>query len=245
MYAYLITPMSRNAKTGPMPVTTSQSVSCPSACPLIQRGCYAKAGPLAAIWRALDRVKPGEKTAKAESGQTYKAHTSADLRRFIRSLGQGVLWRHNQAGDLPRVSGTQSIDADELLGIVDANKRAGARGFTYTHHDVVNNLHNRGMVAHANNSGFTINLSGNNLAHADVLASLSIGPVVAIVSVDQTENMISPAGRKVVMCPATQDRVKPVSCASCGLCAIANRSCIVAFPAHGASKRFVSENIAQ
>jgi hypothetical protein len=89
-------------------------------------------------------------------------------------------------------------------------------------------------VAYANAAGFTVNLSANNLAHADDLADLGIAPVVTVLPADATDNTVTPKGRKVVICPATiRD---DVSCATCGLCARL-RDAIVGFPAHGASKR--------
>lgn len=39
---------------------------------------------------------------------------------------------------------------------------------------------NRAAVAAANAAGFTVNLSGNNVAHADALAALAIAPVVTV-----------------------------------------------------------------
>jgi len=58
----------------------------------------------------------------------------------------------------------------------------------------------------------------------------------------QTSNTVTPAGRKVVVCPATQR--DDVTCESCRLCARINRSVIVGFPAHGAGARKVNRIIA-
>lgn len=54
----------------------------------------------------------------------------------------------------------------------------------------------RQAVADACASGLVINLSGNNLDHADKLATLGIAPVVAVVPSDTTENTTTPQGRK-------------------------------------------------
>jgi hypothetical protein len=51
---------------------------------------------------------------------------------------------------------------------------------------------------------------------------------------DATDNAMTPAGRKVVVCPATQR--DDVSCATCALCA-RQRDVIVGFPAHGVAKK--------
>lgn len=86
--------------------------------------------------------------------------------------------------------------------------------------------------------GFTINLSGNNPAHADDLADMQAGPVTTVLPSDQTENTTTPAGRKIVVCPAvTRD---DVSCSTCGLCAVRDRKVIIGFPAHGSSRKRAS-----
>ena len=112
----------------------------------------------------------------------------------------------------------------------------------------------------ANNNGFTVNLSGNTVEHADELADLDIGPVVSIVPLEYERRTIkteagkvwaeglkeyisrlstlpgnSPKGRKLVVCPATYR--DEVSCKTCGLCQKSNRKSIVTFPAHGTSRR--------
>jgi len=121
-----------------------------------------------------------------------------------------------------------------IVAVFGAN--AGKRGFTYTHYDVINNAKNREAVNHANKSGFTINLSANNLKQADALAETKAGPVVVVLpsSVSGPEKITTPAGRKVTVCPATYR--DDVTCKSCGLCAL-QRDTIVGFPAHGVQKK--------
>jgi hypothetical protein len=81
------TRVSRNVKTGPIPVTTTSEESCPHACPLKGNGCYAEAGPMAILWR---------KVTARKMGMAWDAAMSE-----IAALPKGTLWRHNQAGDLP------------------------------------------------------------------------------------------------------------------------------------------------
>lgn len=121
-----------------------------------------------------------------------------------------------------------------MADLVAANK--GRKGFTYTHYDVETDTQNREAVAEANANGFTVNLSANNLDHADALAATGAGPVVAVLPSDVTgkADIRTPEGRRVVVCPATYR--DDVSCASCGLCA-RQRDAIVGFPVHGAAKR--------
>jgi hypothetical protein len=155
-----------------------------------------------------------------------------EFTKQVSKLNKGALWRHNQAGDLPGDGST--IDSAALAKLVRANK--GKRGFTYTHYDSLANEGNRDAIAHANANGFTINLSANNLAHADSLAALEIAPVAVVLPSNVTGNvkLATPQGRKVVVCPATYR--DSVSCAACGLCAL-QRDAIVGFPAHGVQKR--------
>lgn len=230
-HAILFTRESRNAKTGPIPVTTTGRDSCPDDCAFRGNGCYAEAGPLGALWRGMTEAGPNGEFKNGRS--TVKTMDWSDLCREVSNLPAGQLWRHNQAGDLPKQGG--KIDVTLLAALVYANK--GKRGFTYTHHNVLQDLENRAAVAGANAQGFTVNLSGNTLSHADMLADLGIAPVVAVVPLDTKANTTTPKGRKVVVCPATIR--EDVSCADCQLCQRA-RDFIIGFPAHGPSKRKAS-----
>ena len=211
---------SRNSKTGDIPVSTSNKSTCPNACPLQATGaCYAKHGPLGMLWSAIDtgNVKRG-----AISWQT--------LLERVKALPEGQLWRHNQAGDLPGDNNT--IDKDDMQALVEANR--GKRGFTYTHKPM-DDSSNAALVAQANNNGFTVNLSADNLTEADDLKALNIGPVVTVLPREAPAVSYTPNGHKVVVCPAqTRD---DVSCKTCGLCAISTRDVIVGFLAHGVSAK--------
>lgn len=211
-----LTLKSRNAKTGPIPVSTTTAATCPTACPFNHGnsgGCYAASGPLALHWR---------KVTDGAAGTSFERFLDA-----VRALPAGQLWRHNQAGDLMGTG--DAIDVAALDQLTAAN--AGKRGFTYTHKPAAS-APERAAIKRANDAGFTVNLSANDMAHADRLAALGIAPVVVVMPRDATENATTPDGRLVVVCPATQR--DDVSCASCKLCARADRKVIVGFPAHGA-----------
>ncbi len=226
-----ITPTSDNAKTGPILVTTTTSLTCPDACPFKRtvdgvNGCYADGGPLAMHWRQVTLGRRGKPWVNA------LAQLAAELRR----KGRGATWRHNQAGDLPGQGDV--IDAAGLADLVKVNADASAHGFTYTHKPLVGSAHasaNLAAVQAANAGGFTVNASANTLAHADALAELGGVPVVVVVAHDAPDTLATPAGRKVVVCPA--QRRDDVTCSTCRLCSRAERSVIVAFRAHGASYR--------
>jgi hypothetical protein len=214
-----LTLRSSNAKTGPIPVSTSSAETCPDACPFKAHGCYAESGPLALHWRAVTNQSRG----------TYWQ----SFIRQIHELPQGQLWRHNQAGDLPGLNG--DIDRNKLEDLAIANQ--GKRGFTYTHKPPTRR--NLELISSANAHGFTINLSANTLDHADRLVKTGLPVVVVLPSEDvDKRNQFTPAGHKVVTCPAT--RSKRINCSTCGLCQKKNRGFIIGFPAHGTRKKQLS-----
>jgi hypothetical protein len=102
---------------------------------------------------------------------------------------------------------------------------------------VLTNLANRQAIEEANKNGFTINLSGNSLSHADQLADLRIAPVTVILPATTKQNTKSPKGRTVVICPTN---THGVTCAECGLCARSSRSTIIGFPASGGHKHKIT-----
>jgi len=93
-------------------------------------------------------------------------------------------------------------------------------------------------VRQANERGFTVNLSADNLAEADELKAADCGPVVVVLPIDSPLAMSTPNGHKVVVCPA-QRPGSAATCASCGLCQ-RQRSVIVGFLAHGTQARAAS-----
>ena len=149
----------------------------------------------------------------------------------VEDLPDRSLWRHNQAGDLPHTAGV--IDRPRTFQLAAAN--LGRRGFTYTHHDPFIGKNLRTIWA-VSEMGFTVNLSANNLEHADTLAITKL-PVVVVLPTDQLENLKTPAGRQVVVCPAVVR--DDTTCATCQLCYQRDRSSIVGFPAHGSGKKKV------
>ena len=214
-----LTPKSANVKTGPIPVSTTERASCPSDCKM-KSECYAASGPLALHWAAV---------SNGARGTSWAEFTDA-----IAALPDGQLWRHNQAGDLPQRDGT--IDPALLGDLVAAN--IGKRGFTYSHHRDAESIN---WIRHANQWGFTVNLSANDLHDADALADADAGPVVVVLPSTQTSNTTTPRGRPVIVCPATQR--DDVSCATCQLCQ-RQRAAIVGFPAHGTRKRTIDIKLA-
>ena len=219
-YTVHTTLKSANRKVGKIPVTTTTAKTCPDECAFKDNGCYADNGPLAMHWN---------KVTNGERGDDWSSFIVT-----VKSFKDGQLWRHNQAGDL--AGNGKRLDADACDELADANR--GKRGFTYTHYPVLTDAHNAAVVKRMNDKGFVVNLSANNVAHADALYDLGIGPVATVLPEVQTTNTVTPKGRKIVVCPAT---IKDdVSCATCQLCA-RMRDAIVGFPAHGTTKRKANE----
>lgn len=212
-YQAKLNPCSDNRKTGPIPVSTTSANTCPDACPLKAKGCYAASGPISWQWRKLKG-----------DWQTFLAD--------VASLPAKTLWRHNQAGDLPGENDT--LDLKALRQLISASLHT--RGFTYTHKPL-RKASERKAIASANAQGFTINLSADNLAEADRKAAWGIGPVAVILPEDVHTNTVTPQGRKVVICPFD---TRGIQCKDCQLCSRADRSCIVGFPAHGSAKKAAS-----
>ena len=203
---------SANSKTGPIPVTYSQRETCPESCPHYRADYYAEDYYTRLSW---DKV-------------AARGGSLGQLCESVAALPAGQLWRFNVAGDLPGAG--ETVDAAALGQIVAAN--AGRRGFTYTHKKSPDALH---WAGHATRWGFTVNLSADDAGEADALAEADAGPVVAIVPTDTPEKSYTPAGRTIIVCPA-QSR-DGVTCETCGLCAIADRTVIIGFRAHGSRAR--------
>lgn len=214
------TAISSNAKTGPIPTTTSDRSTCWTGCPFYDKGCYAKSGPQNIHWKA---VSAGERGYEWDQFMT-----------LVRKLNRGQLWRHNVSGDLPVVA-DGVIDGDKVSQLVASNK--GRKGYTYTHHPLTDA--NLAIIQDANAKGFTINASTESVEVADKIMTEHGIPAVAVVHSDNTDRFYTTSsGRKVITCPATIH--ENVTCATCGLCQQSDRQFVIAFPAHGNAKKTVN-----
>ena len=231
-YITHLTPISGNEKTGPMPVSTTEAATCPSECPFINAGCYAKTGPVSWHWSKVNKHLRGT--------------SFMDFLQKIRKLPKNQIWRHNQAGDLP--GNGEHLDGGACEQLTAANKNK--RGFTYTHYNPTKNG-NSVVIKAMNAAGFTVNLSGNSLDHALKLSALNVGPVVSVAD-SGTRGTFKKAGKQFVQCPATRPlpgtendpKPKPLTnCAKCQLCQVSTRKSIVYFPAHGVQSKKVDQII--
>lgn len=223
---YHLVRVSRNIKTGPIPVSVSSSDTCPEDCKQKNAGCYARFGPLKIFWNRVDRGDAG-----GNIDQFCKE---------IAKLPRGILWRHNAAGDLPGKSNT--INHVSLKKIVKANERR--KGFTYTHKPLSPN--NIAAIKHANANGFTINASADTPSDADIAMDHGI-PTVVIVPSDSPRGLKTPKGRTIAICPAQLNEA--VTCESCQLCQRSVRDFAIGFRAHGRAfrkaERLSKEDIAR
>ena len=211
-----LTLKSSNDKTGPIPVSTTSRVSCPSTCPLAgDGGCYAEAGYYTRMhW---DAVTAGTRGLPV-----------ADFIAAVARIKPGSRFRHNVAGDLWHEAGV--IRGDLLRKLADAAK--GLTGWTYTHH--LRTAANVAAIRSAIRRGFTVNLSTEVKSEAAKLAKRGL-PVVCVVSGDSPAKF-EHQGVTFRQCPATFEG-SPTQCASCGggvpLCARADRDFVITFPVHG------------
>src|SRR6202048_3759365 len=164
----LFVEISQNAKIGPIPASIVERASCWPGCALYENGCYAESGALAVHWNRVSRGLAGACWSK------FCAKVAA--------LRPGRLWRYAQAGDLPGYG--PEIDRTLLEELVAANN--GKNVIAFPHKPVLGDdpvaVENRRLIAAAIVAGFTINLSADNPAHADMLAELGIAPVVTVLA---------------------------------------------------------------
>jgi hypothetical protein len=240
--------VSMNAKTGPVPTSMTEQASCPESCPFkAGKLCYPYFSPLGFMWEALNN--DGYNVGGDGHRKSITPITWDEFCNNISRLPKNQLWRHNTAGDLPGVG--NAIDTQALQQLIDANNKAKACGFTYTHKPVGltgQALINARAIYAANKSGFRINISADSLGEADELAELNIAPVVVVVPSDAPKKMRTPQGRHVIVCPAEMPKPKrrtkaemgkprpklvpTIQCSQCQLCAKERRA-IVAFRSHG------------
>jgi hypothetical protein len=168
---------------------------------------------------------------------------------FCRAIARfviGQVWRHNQAGDLPKCadSSTDSMDRIDAAKCAELSEAsAHTNGWTYTHYDPTDD-HNASVIQSMNQrGGMTVNLSADSLEQADEYAALDIAPVTVILPKDSpTRGNRTPGGIPIVTCPA-QNEAADVSCDQCPLCRKVDRKSIVGFLAHGTASKRLSKKL--
>ncbi|TIU42007.1 MAG: hypothetical protein E5W26_03735 [Mesorhizobium sp.] len=231
---YHLTEVSTNSKTGPIPVATISSETCPTSCPLLGAGCYAEHGPLRIHWGAV--------TAK-NKGVSFEEFT-----KRVKKLPRHGLWRYGQAGDLPGKG--DIIDTNQLLALAKANQNRPVIAFTHKPPTKAN----LEALRLASELGFNVNMSADNMSEADTFCDLDLSTVVVLPleyarrtsrgewSETLTEYKTrtkslpktTPKNRRIGVCPATYTDTR---CSECRICSNHQRNnVVVGFPVHGTKK---------
>ena len=218
-----LTLKSSNTKTGSIPVSTTEKDSCPDTCSFKKGGCYGLDYHLNMHWN---------KVSDKSRGTNWN-----DFCNAIAKFKPDTLWRHNQAGDLPGQNNL--IDTNKLQQLVAAN--SGKNGFTYTHYPI-DNSSNLAAIRAANEAGFTINISTEDVAAADQAYNLGLPSTVVLSSKPESSTFKTPSGNTIAICPAQLK--DDISCKTCQLCQKSERKVIVGFIAHGSSKAKVIKILA-
>ena len=95
------------------------------------------------------------------------------------------------------------------------------------------------MIKRSNKVGLTVNVSAHSQQHAADCHKQGL-PSVCIVPRGETRKNWEHDGVKFLVCPAQTSKK---TCSDCKLCAIADRSCVVAFKAHGTQAKKVEATI--
>lgn len=247
MIMFHLSPESSNAKTGPMPVTSTGWETCPPRCPFRDNGCYTENYGLNFLASGLDAGTKGMPVSDF-------LNSLANLPRKPTKKNPRNLMRAGQVGDVPSKHG--KIDRGFVASFILATK--GLRPFGYTHHEL--NSHNIGVIRMANARGYTINASCETDAQVSFALAQGIPAVQAVPSSwGRTKNkageytetieayhsrlraagiLRSAEGFRRQMCPATW---MDTDCAHCGICAEADRKTVVCFPGHGTKAKAIDQ----
>jgi len=193
-----------------MAASHSPKSTCPITCPLRVSGCYAKNGPINICWL---------KVSSGEIGLPIKEFCT----EVKAKVPPGYIWRFSETGDLP--GDGVNIDFKALKLLVEANR--GRKGYSYSHY--LPTPHNLKCLRYANDHGFVISLSANNLHEVDQLVPLGL-PVVTLLPEHAPDPSYTPGGLRVKVCRAEAEL--QVQCVGCQLCAKSQHP-IIGFRAHG------------
>jgi len=226
---YHVTRCSQNRKAQGLSVISSGRPTCPNACPfktvyhsngrIERKGCYGDCGgPIFMHWNRID------------SGQTGISF-DAMVERVEKDRSLSRMKRFFDVGDLPGYG--NRINYRQLMRL--ANAASQGDSIAFTHKPLT--PYNTRAIQDAIGAGFCVNLSTNNLIHADEVARLATGPVATVLPSDCTDPIVwTPSGREVRQC---RHATEGLICADCGWCSKVKRGFIVGFAAHGSMKKTV------
>jgi hypothetical protein len=219
---YSFTSHSQNRKLGDIAAVSTSSPSCPDDCALKDE-CYGKMSFTGIHWRKLDL-----------SGLTY-----AQVMDYVNAMRKRSKLRFNVVGDLAHSNGT--IDAVKLLKLANVVKNRMIDTILYTHHSIDNSL-NVSALKLAFNKGLHANISCEDTNKAKKALSYGLNAVI-VLPTGSIHKVIKHDGLNIVRCPA--EYKDTIQCANCMLCAKdrVQKRVVVAFTAHGAKKRALSEKL--
>jgi hypothetical protein len=186
--------------------------------------CYAKKGPQSWHWNKVNRN---------ERGTDWDTFCSQ-----VEKLKPNTLFRHNVSGDLPTVGGL--IDTVKLDKLQCATTNSNVRFYTYTHWHI--NPANQDTIRRFSQPGFVINVSTEKPIDAlrykqkgfDVVITNTNVFDIAVYSIKHRKQPASIVvnGEDVPVIPCPEQYTESATCATCKLCARANRDYVIAFKKH-------------
>lgn len=208
-----LTQISHNKKTGPITVSSTGWSSCPPTCGA-REICYAMKGYHTRIH--------GDAITREERGVPPEQFI-----KQVAALPPGSLFRHNVSGDLWNYRGTVARLLLKQLAQATTHLRAA---WTYTHHKP--NQDNQAALRSATKSGFTVNLSADDLDTAVAYKRRGYPTVCVVKDMPET---FEHKGVTFIRCPH-QVPGSHTQCISCGngtpLCSISQRDFVIAFEQH-------------
>jgi hypothetical protein len=223
-----LTRVSRNMKTGPIPVSTSSRDICPDSCSLKKSGCYAERGPIALHWNKVTKT-----------GVSF-----VEFLKQVSDLPRRQLWRYGQAGDLPP-------DPEDVKKLAVANGRRPAIVFTHRR-DIEAYKEVEALGLHINLSADNLSeadtLAKTGLSVVVVLSSFFHKKKDETLREYRSRigghmSLETPEGRTVAICPATY---YDTDCSRCQACARRRPGgTIIGFPAHGSGAKRVDLRVGE
>jgi hypothetical protein len=219
---YSFTSHSSNKKIGNIAAVSTSSQSCPTTCALFNE-CYGKLHFTGMQWRKLDK-----------SGLDF-----IQVMDLIHALKKRSKLRFNVVGDLAHNNGT--IDATKLLKLANTVKNRLIDTILYTHHSIDNSL-NVAALKLAFSKGLNVNISCEDTDKAKQALKHGLNAVI-VLPTGSIHKVIKHDNLTIVRCPA--EYKDSIQCANCMLCAKdrVQKRVVVAFTAHGAKKRALSEKL--
>jgi hypothetical protein len=224
MLNYSFTSHSNNKKIGNIAAVSTSSQSCPTTCALFDE-CYGKLHFTGMQWRKLDK-----------SGLDF-----VQVMDLIHALKKRSKLRFNVVGDLAHQDGI--IDAVKLLKLANVVKNRMIDTILYTHHSIDNAL-NVSALKLAFSKGLHANISCEDTDKAKLALNHGLNAVI-VLPTGSIHKVIKHDGLNIVRCPA--EYKDTIQCANCMICAKdrVQKRVVVAFTAHGAKKRALSEKLSE